>query len=140
MEDPFVWVAIAIAIGSVIGLIVQSKLQSKNVPNKIEKLGMQLVKITPSLRARYNILKKTKGVLILNVESDSLAAERGLKSGDVILAVVDNYAAQTHKKVSTPEEIINKINQLKKEKKNILLLYVKGLNTTPGYVPLKIGN
>ena len=118
----------------------QAKLQNKNVPNKIEKLGMQLVKITPSLRARYKISEKTKGVLILNVESDSLAAERGLKSGDVILAVVDNYAAQTHKKVSTPEEIINRINQLKKEKKNILLLYVKGLNTTPGYVPLKIGN
>ena len=118
----------------------QAKLQNKNVPNKIEKLGMQLVKITPSLRARYNISEKTKGVLILNVESDSLAAERGLKSGDVILAVVDNYAAQTHKKVSRPEEIINRINQLKKEKKNILLLYVKGLNTSPGYVPLKIGN
>ena len=118
----------------------QAKLQNKNVPNKIEKLGMQLVKITPSLRARYKISEKTKGVLILNVESDSLAAERGLKSGDVILAVVDNYAAQTHKKVSRPEEIINRINQLKKEKKNILLLYVKGLNTTPGYVPLKIGN
>ena len=31
MEDPFVWVAIAIAIGSVIGLIVQSKLQSKQL-------------------------------------------------------------------------------------------------------------
>ena len=119
----------------------QAKLQNKDVPSKkIEKLGMQLVQITPRLRARYNISEKTKGVLILNVESDSLAAERGLKSGDVILAVVDNYAAQTHKKVSRPEQIINRINQLKKEKKNILLLYVKGVNTSPGYVPLKIGN
>ena len=43
-----------------------------------------------------------------------------------------------HKKVSTPIEIINKIKQLKKDKKNILLLYVKKLNSTPGYVPLKI--
>ncbi len=116
----------------------QAELQNKNIPNKIEKLGMQLVKITPDLRARFKISKKIKGVLILNVESNSAAAERGLKSGDVILAIVDNDAPKTHKTVSSPIEIINKINQLKKEKKNILLLYVKGLQSTPGYVPLKI--
>ena len=86
----------------------------------------------------FAIPKKIKGVLILNVESNSIAAERGLKSGDVILAIVDNDAPKTHKKVSEPIEIINKINELKKEKKNILLLYVKGLQSTPGYVPLKI--
>ena len=40
--------------------------------------------------------------------------------------------------VVTDIEIINKINQLKKDKKNVLLLYVKKLNSTPGYVPLKI--
>ena len=118
----------------------QAKLKNKdtNTPNKIEKLGMQLVKITPSLRDRYKIQNKIKGVLILNVKSNSLAAERGLKAGDIILAIVDNDAAQTHKKVSSPMEIIKKIDELKKQKKNILLLYVKALNSTPGYVPLKI--
>ena len=68
-----------------------------------------------------------------------MAAERGLKSGDIILAIVDNEALQTHKKVSSPIEIINRIQQLKKKKKKILLLYVQGYkNSTPGYVPLKI--
>ena len=83
----------------------------------------------------YKLLQQVK---ILNVEKNSIAAEKGLRTGDVILAIVDNDARQIHQKVSSPIEIINKINQLKKNKKKILLLYVKRLNSTPGYVPLKI--
>ena len=116
----------------------KAKIETKNIPNRIENLGIQLTKITPNLRSRFNISKDIKGVLILGVEENSLAADKGLQSGDVILAIVDNDALQMHKKVSTPIEIINKIKQLKKDKKNILLLYVKKLNSTPGYVPLKI--
>ena len=116
----------------------KAKIEKKNIPNRIENLGIQLTQITPNLRSRFNISKDIKGVLILSVEENSLAAEKGLQSGDVILAIVDNDALQMHKKVSSPIEIINKINQLKKYKKNILLLYVKKLNSTPGYVPLKI--
>ena len=116
----------------------KAKLETKNIPNRIENLGIQLTKITPNLRSRFNISKDIKGVLILGVEENSLAADKGLQSGDVILAIVDNDALQMHKKVSSPIEIINKINQLKKNKKNVLLLYVKKLNSTPGYVPLKI--
>ena len=116
----------------------KAEIKKTDLPNKIEKLGIQLAQITPDLRARYKISKDIKGVLILNVERDSVAAERGLKSGDIILAIIDNDALQTHKKVSSPIEIINKIKKLKKNKKKILLLYIQRLNSTPGYVPLKI--
>ena len=83
--------------------------KTKNIPNRIENLGIQLTKITPNLRSRFNLSKDIQGVLILNVERHSMAAERGLKSGDIILAIVDNEALQTHKKVSSPIEIINRI-------------------------------
>ena len=116
----------------------KAEIEKKNIPNQIENLGIQLAKITPNLRTRFNISENVKGVLILNVERNSIADDKGLKSGDIILAIVDNNAAQIHKKVSSPIEVINKIKQLKKDKKKILLLYVKGLNNTPGYVPLKI--
>ena len=118
----------------------KAEVKKKGVPNKIESLGIQLAKITPDLRTRFKISKDIKGVLILNVERDSLAAERGLKSGDIILATIDNDAMQTHKKVLSPIEIINKIKKLKKNRKKILLLYVQHLNSSPGYVPLKIDN
>ena len=67
-----------------------------------------------------------------------MAYERGLSPGDVILSIVDNYSSQSHKNVLSPIEIINKIKQLRKNKKKILLLYVKHLKGFRGYVPLKI--
>ena len=112
--------------------------EKKNIPNTIEKLGIQLTKLTPTLRKRFAITKDIKGVLILNVDKNSMAYERGLKSGDVILSIIDNYASQSHKNISSPIEIINKIKQLKKNKKKILLLYVKHFKGFRGYVPLKI--
>ena len=118
----------------------KAEIKKKELPNKIEKLGIQLAKITPSLRNRYNIKKNVNGVIILNVDRNSIAADRGLKAGDVILSIVDNDASQTHKNVVSPNDIINKIKQLKKDNKKILLLYIQHLNSTPGYVPLKISD
>ena len=110
----------------------KAAIETKDIPNKIENLGIQLAKITPNLRTRFDISKNVKGVLILNVERNSIADYKGLKSGDIILAIVDNDALEIHKKISSPIEVINKIKQLRKDKKKILLLYVKGLNNTPG--------
>ncbi len=117
---------------------VKANTKKKNVPNKIEKLGIQLTKLTPDLRNKFSISKDIKGVLILNVDANSVAYERGLSPGDVILSIVDNYSSQSHKNVLSPIEIINKIKQLRKNKKKILLLYVKHLKGFRGYVPLKI--
>ena len=112
---------------------------TKDKGKKIENLGLQLSNITPNIRSRFNIPKETKGVLILQVERNSVAEERGLKAGDVILAVVNNNAAKTHQKVSSPLEVINAVKEAKKSGKNIILLYIHHLNSTPGYVPLKLG-
>lgn len=110
----------------------------KNKSNKIESLGLQLNNITPAIRAQFKIPKDVNGVIILKVDRGSLAEKRGLKSGDVILAIVNNDAARTHQKVLTPIEVINAVKKAKNSGKNILLLYVQHLNSSPGYVPLKI--
>ena len=50
----------------------------------------------------------------------------------------NDKSSQNHIKVSSPIEVINRVKQLKKEGKKIVLLYIQHLNSTPGYVPLKI--
>ena len=54
--------------------------------SKSLNLGMDLVKNTPTLAREYE-LKTAKGLVIENVERGGVAAENGLKPGDVILAV-----------------------------------------------------
>ncbi len=49
-------------------------------------LGMDLAKNTPALAREYQ-LKTAKGLVIENLERGGIAAENGLKPGDVILAV-----------------------------------------------------
>jgi serine protease Do len=54
--------------------------------SKSLNLGMVIVKNTPALAREYE-LKTAKGLVIENVERGGIAAENGLKPGDVILAV-----------------------------------------------------
>lgn len=111
-----------------------------NDKNKIKNLGLQLTKITPNVRIQFNIPKNIQGVLILQVDNNSIAAEKGLKAGDVILAVVNNDTSQTHRKVFSPIDVINAVKKAKQDGKKIILLYVHHLNSSPGYVPLRIVN
>jgi serine protease Do len=54
--------------------------------SKSLNLGMTLIKNTPALAREYE-LKTSKGLVVENVERMSVAAENGIKTGDVILAV-----------------------------------------------------
>jgi serine protease Do len=47
-------------------------------------LGMRLAAITPSAREEYQLPAEITGVLVLEVEGDSNAAQRGVRPGDVI--------------------------------------------------------
>jgi len=48
--------------------------------------GMTLQEITPELAQQYD-LAETSGLIIVNVENNSLAADADLRSGDIILEV-----------------------------------------------------
>ena len=65
----------------------------------VSDFGVKVKTITDDLATRFNI-KKREGVVISEIDADSLAARRGLRVGDVISEVNDLV-------VSTPKEFVD---------------------------------
>jgi len=61
----------------------------------VSSLGMVVLQITPELAGQYR-LPRDSGVVISRIDPDGLAAEGGLRTGDIILQV-DNYDINTVK-------------------------------------------
>ena len=55
-------------------------------PRKSVQLGAEVVEVTPQLRDRYKLPDAT-GVMVVNVETGSVAESMGLQQGDLILEV-----------------------------------------------------
>lgn len=81
--------------------------------NKV--LGMALSALTPENREQFGIKSDTRGVLVIDVAPNSVAARKGIRPGDVIVE-----AAQTP--VSTPEEVAEKVQEVKKSSGKSLLI------------------
>jgi serine protease Do len=69
-------------------------------------LGLSLAEMSQQLRQRYNIADEASGVVVLNVDSKSNAAGKGLKAGDVIVEVDQNA-------VSTPADVEKRVAMAK---------------------------
>ncbi|MBN2419803.1 MAG: DegQ family serine endoprotease [Deltaproteobacteria bacterium] len=90
-------------------------------------LGMELETLTPEKAKRYGI-SDTEGLLVLDVEYNSPAAEAGLRQGDVILEV-------DREKILTVEAFNKKLLDYKPGDK--ILLLMKRKNST-GFITLRI--
>ncbi|MFG1464794.1 DegQ family serine endoprotease [Xanthobacter sp. DSM 24535] len=85
-------------------------------PEAKKALGLELAPMSDELRKRFKIKDTVKGVVILNVDRNSPASEKGLKPGQVLVEV----AQET---VSSPEDVQKRVDGLKKDgKKSVLLL------------------
>jgi len=82
------------------------------------KLGIYLAELSTEARQRYKIDKTTEGVLVANVKQDSPAARAGIRTGSVINMVGQQI-------VTTPDEVINKVQQAVREKQSAVLLRVQ---------------
>jgi serine protease Do len=93
-------------------------------------LGLGLSNITDDLKKRYKIKDGAKGIVVVSVERNSAAAERGIQAGDLIVEV-QNEA------VTKPEELQTRLDALKKSgKKTALVLITRGEEQR--FVPLTI--
>lgn len=86
-------------------------------PDLFPELGLRLGKITPELAQRYKT-ETQEGVIVLGVEPDSDAEQKGLEPGDVILEMEQTA-------VATPEAVRTLLDQSKEARKTSTLLLVQ---------------
>lgn len=82
-----------------------------------EVFGLSLVTITQSVKSRYGLDDDIGGVLIVEVEEGSDAAEKGLLAGDVILEVNQD-------EVSNADDVLDIINMAHDQDRPSVLLMV----------------
>ena len=97
--------------------------KNQNRSSKInEYAGMSFTDLTNEIRKRFDLSDESIGVVVVGVNDNSPAAERGIKPGDIIQKVdqVD---------VNTSNEIFKVIDEAKNKKKSSILFLIKrGLN------------
>jgi serine protease Do len=93
-------------------------------------LGVQIAPISPSTRSRYQIAPDQKGVVITGVKNDSVAAQRGLQPGNVIMEV-------QQEPVGTTSDVEQKLSRARAAHRKSVLLLVQ---TQDGmrFVPLPV--
>jgi serine protease Do len=77
--------------------------------------GVKLATLDEALRRRFNIDPKVKGVVVLEVDRASPAAQKGVRVGDVIVEVGQEA-------VSNPEDVTKAIEKVRKAGRKAVLL------------------
>jgi len=84
---------------------------------KLKTLGLELVAVDDTTRKQYGLDDKAAGAVISDVDSDSAAADKGLRPGDLIIRIgsVD---------VTKPQQVLDEIEKERKAGKASVLLRV----------------
>ena len=102
-------------------------------PDKVEALGMMLSALTPQTRKRFELSEDVAGVLVLEVDGDGPAAEKGIRQGDVIVEVQQDV-------VSKPGEVVARVNQVKEAKRRSVLLLIRQRAGELRFVAVRVGD
>ena len=121
----------------IVGEMVEDKKISERKPNnneilskEIEEIGLLLSNITDDMRAKFIIPQDVNGVLIINVKSETDAAEKGILPGDIIIEVSQN-------KVFSPSDVSMRINEEIKYARDFTLLLINRKGTL-SYIAVKL--
>jgi serine protease Do len=96
-----------------------------------QALGLNLSGITDELRRRYSLKDDAKGVVITRVDPNSVASDKRIQAGEVIVEV--NQEA-----VSNPGDVTSKIDALKSQGRKSALLLVANAQGEVRFVALSI--
>jgi serine protease Do len=90
--------------------------EPEDEPDHEELLGLSIAPLTEELRNQFHIGKSVEGVVITDVDTNSPAALKDVKPGDVIVEV-------TQERVKDPGEVVARVAAVKKSgRKSVLLL------------------
>ena len=97
---------------------------------ELSGLGVSLSPITPEARDKFQLSQDQKGVVITDVTQGTPAADRGLKAGDVIVAV-------PQEDVSTPADVKDRVEKVRTAGKLSVLMLVQSSDGLR-WVPLSV--
>lgn len=100
-------------------------------PQTSSILGMKLIELTPEAREEAKLSENIKGLLIMDVEGGSPAADKGIQAGQVIVQINQ----ETVTKLSDAQAQIDK---LKKEERKFVSLLIESANADPRFVAVLI--
>jgi len=93
-------------------------------------LGMKVSPLTQALKDQFQIGPDQKGVVITGVTDGGVAAERGLKPGDVIVEV-------QQAEVASPDDVMKKVDAQRAQDRKSVLMLIQGQDGVR-YVPLPL--
>ncbi len=83
----------------------------------LPELGLRIANLTPKMRTEFGVKESVNGILILDVEPGSSAAEKGLRQG-IVISDIDQEP------VKTTEEALKKVKEAVKKGQNTVLLQI----------------
>ena len=81
-------------------------------------LGLELAPLTPNLRARYELAESVEGAIVVRVDADGTAAEKGLRPGDIIVRA-------GNRPVASPADVSEALARVTESGGDVLLLLVE---------------
>ena len=96
-----------------------------------QKLGMQVMAMSPGVARSLGVAADTQGVVIAAVDPNGDAARKGLRRGDIILSA--NYQA-----TPTVEALLAQVQAAVADKREAILLRVQRRTTPPAFVAVRL--
>ena len=93
--------------------------------------GLTLAKLTPALRQKYNVDASVDGVIVTEVDAQSVAAER-VMPGDVIMQTNQGV-------VAAPDDVVRNLDSAAKDGRKTILLLLKRASGELRFVALPLG-
>jgi serine protease Do len=96
-----------------------------------QKLGMQVMAMTPGIARSLGVPAETQGVVIAAVDPNGDAARKGLRRGDIILSA--NY-----QEVGSVEALLAQVNAAVAENRDAILLRIQRRTQPPQFIPIRL--